>query len=164
VIACAAMLQKHRDILFVFVGEGTKKRVLEQQAKGLGQVIFLPYQPRTLINEMLASADVGLVTLNPESSPYSLPSKIFNIMASGRPILAVTPPTSEVVELLEMAQCGVNVQPDKPARLAQKILEIKNQSLLLQRWGENGRSYVLKHYSREKCVDLYEANLQRIAA
>ena len=164
VIACAVLLQKHSDIIFVLVGEGSKKYDLEQQAIGLERVLFLPYQPRALVNEMLASADIGLVTLNVESSPYSLPSKIFNIMASGRPILAITPPMSEVAKLLETSQCGVNVQPGDPDRLAQKILELKSQSLLLQRWGENGRSIVLENYSRKKCVDLYESTLQRIAA
>ena len=164
VIACAVLLHKHPDIIFVFVGEGVKKSDLEQQAKGLEQVLFLPYQPRAFVNEMLASADVGLVTLNAESSPYSLPSKIFNIMASGRPILAITPPMSEVAKLLEKARCGVNVQPGDPERLAQKLLELRSKPLLLQEWGENGRSYVLENFSRKKCIDLYDATLQRVAA
>ena len=66
---------------FLLVGEGMKKETLVQAArdKRLGNVTFLPFQPREVLSEMMAAADVGLVTLNPDSSPYSLPSKVFNI-------------------------------------------------------------------------------------
>lgn len=162
VIAGAALLRDHSDVVFLVVGEGIKKDVLVQQAGGLKQVIFLPFQPRASIPEMFAAADLGLVTLNADSSPFSMPSKVFTIMASGRPVMAITPPDSEMAQLLETAQCGINV--GNPQIFAQKILEIKGDPMLMNRWGENGRSYMVEYFSRKKCLDLYESMLQQVAA
>lgn len=162
VIAGAALLRNHSDVVFLVVGEGVKKDALVQQAGGLEQVIFLPFQPRSSIPEMFAAADLGLVTLNANSSPYSMPSKVFNVMASGRPVMAITPPESEVALLLETAQCGINV--GNPQMFAQKILEIKGDPRLMNRWGENGRSFLVEYFSKKKCLDLYESVLQKAAA
>lgn len=162
VIAGAALLRSHSDVVFLVVGEGVKKDALLLQAGGLEQVIFLPFQPRTSMPEMFAAADLGLVTLNANSSPFSMPSKVFNIMASGRPVMAITPPGSEVAELLKTAQCGINV--GNPEIFAQKILEIKGDPMLMNRWGGNGRSYMVEYFSRKKCLDLYESMLQQVAA
>ena len=93
VIDAAKLLKEAADICFVIVGEGVKKDDLAAMAQdaALTNVMFLPYQPREVFPEMLAAADVGLVTLNHSSASSSLPSKIFNVMASARPILAVAP-------------------------------------------------------------------------
>jgi putative colanic acid biosynthesis glycosyltransferase WcaI len=162
VIAAAALLQDDPDIVFLLVGEGVKKEALMQQAQGLKQVHFLPYQPRSVLPELMAAADISLVTLNPASSSYSLPSKVFNIMASGRPILAITPSESEVARLVEIARCGCNVSPESPAETARRIRQLKNARPQCEVWGQNGRSYLDTEFTRRRCVDLYEATLQRV--
>jgi len=161
VIAGAALLRDYPEIIFLLVGDGVKKDNLVQQAHGLEQVIFLPYQPRTSLPEMYACADIGLVTLNEKSSPYSMPSKMFNIMASQRPIVAVAPMESEVTYILNAAQCGVTVRPGNPELFAKKILELKSMSALLDTWSSNGRLYLAEHFSRRKSLDLYESTLRR---
>ncbi len=108
---------------------------------------------------MLAAADMGLVTLNPEASFSSLPSKTFNVMASGRPILAVTPQEGEVARLIRVAECGWNVLPGSPRKLAGVIVELKAQNSLLVQMGRNGRCYLESHYARSHCVDAYEKML-----
>jgi len=163
VIAAAALLCDQQEIVFLLVGEGGKKDALIQQAREIKQVIFLPFQPRSSVAEMLSAADISLVTLNAESSSYSLPSKVFNIMASGRPLLTVTPAGSEVAQLLELAQCGCNIPPDSPDELAEKIVELSSMPDLLIAWGENARAYLLTRFSRQVCWDLYESMLIRAA-
>jgi hypothetical protein len=105
----------------------------EWLAMGL-EVLFLPYQSRDLFPEMMAAADVSLVTLNQDSCLSSLPSKTFNIMASARPILGVTPPESEIAQLITESHCGINVPPNQPGLLAEMILNLKNQRSRLMRW------------------------------
>jgi glycosyltransferase involved in cell wall biosynthesis len=124
VLRAAALLKGSMDISFVIVGEGVKKSGLEEIAKTnrLENVIFLPYQPREMFSEILAAADASLVTLNQSSSLSSLPSKIFNIMASARPILAVAPQESELAQLIREAQCGITVSPQNPGHLAEVII------------------------------------------
>jgi len=161
VLHAAEILQGQTDIRFVVVGEGVKKEALEaeMQAKGLKNMLFLPYQPRELFPEMLAAADVSLVTLNANSTLSSMPSKVFNVMASARPILSVTPPGSEVMQIVEQAGCGWNVPPDSPEKLADAILQLKTEEFALIQMGQNGRVCLEKHYARHHCVDAYEKML-----
>ena len=119
-------------------------------------VTFLPYQPREIFPEMLAAADVGLVTLNRSSASSSLPSKIFNVMASARPILAVAPLDSEIAHLVEDAHCGMVVPPEQPARLADVLLGLRGQPDVLAEMGRNGRSQLESRFSRGCCVDAFE--------
>jgi colanic acid biosynthesis glycosyl transferase WcaI len=161
VVAAAGFLQKDKGIRFVIVGEGVKKSDLEAEAhsKGLENLLFLPFQPRELFPEMMAAADVSLVTLNCHSAQTSLPSKIFNIMASARPILAVAPEGAEIASLVKTAKCGLVIPPAKPDELAEAIVWCKQQDGELSVMGENGRSVLEAGYSRKKCVDRYEEML-----
>lgn len=162
VLLAAEQLREHADVRFVIVGEGAKKAELQETAKRkrLHNVQFLPFQPREAFAEMLAAADLGLVTLNHAMARTSLPCKTFSIMASGRPILAVTPENSEVADLVKMADCGVNIPPGQPQAVATTILELQNSSRLSQ-MGNAGRKCLERRFSRERCVSLFEALLVR---
>ncbi len=161
VAAAAEFLQGQQDVRFVIIGEGVKKTALEDMAKskGLENVLFLPFQPREVFAEMLAAADVSLVTLNRDSSKTSLPSKTFNIMASGRPILAITPPDSEIAQLVQEADCGLNSPPQQPKLLAETILKLMCQSDRLLAYGQNGRLQLESKFARARCVEMYERML-----
>ena len=161
ILHAAEILREQNDIQFVIVGEGVKKESLEaeMQAKQLTNILFLPYQPREMFPEMLAAADLSLVTLNAGAALSSLPSKIFNVMASARPILAVTPPGSEIMQIIEEAGCGWNVPPESPEKLAEAILLLRGREPELIQMGQNGRACLEKNYSRKQCVDAYEKML-----
>ena len=165
VLQAAELLQPHQDIHFVLVGEGSKKEALVQYSKdrNLKNVHFLPYQPRSAYAMLLAAGDLNLVTLNPASAKYSLPNKLFNIMASGRPILAITPLDSEIAQIIEAARCGICIPPNEVELLANKILALKDNCELLQTLGNNGRRYVESYFARDVCIDQYEAMIRRAA-
>jgi colanic acid biosynthesis glycosyl transferase WcaI len=162
VIEAAKMLQDNREIVFLIVGEGVKKEKLMSQAQGLKQVNFLPYQPRSELSELMVTADVGVVTLNPDSAAYSLPSKVFSIMSSERPVIAVTPSNSEVARLLGFCDCGIHVPFQRPSDMAECILELKQDPALANRLGKNGRRNLESRFSRNACVELFEKHLQRV--
>jgi colanic acid biosynthesis glycosyl transferase WcaI len=161
VVDAADILREQTGIQFVFIGEGAKKEALEAEtlSKRLTNVLFLPYQPREIYAEMLAAADLFLVTLNPGASLSSLPSKIFNGMASARPILTVAPPGSQLAQIVEQAICGWTVSPGMPVELAATIVRLRGQESTLVRVGQNGRTYLEKYHSRHQCVDAYEKML-----
>jgi len=165
VLCAAERLKDDADVRFVFIGEGVKKASLEKasQRNGLKNVTFLPYQPRAAFAEMLAAADLGIVTLNEESSVTSLPSKTFNIMASARPILAVCPHESELAELIREAECGVSVSTQEPDHLADTIRQLKNDENRLHQMGLNGRSELENRFSRSRCVTMFERMLQELS-
>ena len=161
VLRAAEILRERTEIQFVIVGEGVKKEALEaeMQGKQLTNVSFLPYQPREIYSEMLAAADLNLVTLNVGSSISSLPSKIFNGMASARPILTVASPESQLAEIVQKAECGWTVPPGEPIELASSVVRLMGQQSALEQMGQNGRAYLEKYYSRNQCVDAYEKML-----
>jgi colanic acid biosynthesis glycosyl transferase WcaI len=164
VLNAAKLLKDEANIRFVIVGEGVKKDDLEAMARDaeLTNVLFLPYQPREIFPEMLAAADLGLVTLNSSSASSSLPSKIFNVMASARPIVAVAPMDSEIAHLVEDAHCGIVVPPEHPARLAEVLVGLLGQADLLAEMGQNGRVQLESRYSRRGCADAYENMLSQL--
>ena len=166
IIQAAVILRSQKDIRFVIIGEGVKKAALEAeaQAKQLPNILFLPYQPREIFPEMLAAADLSLVTLNAGAALSSMPSKIFNVMASARPILAITIPESEIMQIIEAAECGWNVSPGSPEKLAEAVLQLKARESELVRMGRNGRTYLEKNYSRNYCVGAYEKMLSALCA
>jgi len=161
VLEAAEILKHQSDIQFVVVGEGVKKEALERNArsKKLDNILFLPYQPREIFPEMLAAADVGLVTLNSGAMLSSLPSKIFNVLASARPVLSVSPPESELAHIVRKAGCGKNVSPGSPEILAEIINKLKSEEFDLEQLGKNGRAYFEKYHTRDHCVDAYERML-----
>jgi len=164
ILPSAELLLNEPSIRFVIIGEGVKRTSLEDMAKekNLTNVMFLPYQPREVFAEMMAAADVGVVTLNHNSSVTSLPSKTFNIMASARPILSVTPHGSEIAEIVRDAECGVNVLPDQPMLVAEAILRMMHQPAQIARMGQNGRSQLENRFSRSHCVVAYEQMLRDV--
>ena len=161
VLDAAEILRSEAGIRFLIVGEGIKKTELENVArnKGLENAVFLPFQPRETFAEMMAAADVSLVTLSRNSSETSLPHKIFNIMASARPILAVASRESEIAQLVEAAKCGFITPPGHPESLAETIINMRKQVGLLREMGQNGRTELQAKFTRECCVDMYEQML-----
>jgi colanic acid biosynthesis glycosyl transferase WcaI len=167
VIAAADRLRGNPQVTFVLVGEGVKKAslVAERERLGLPNVLFLPFQPRARFAEMLAAADVSLVTLNSGSSDFSMPSKTLNILASGRAILSVTPEGSEVARVVREGRCGVNVEPGDPDGLAEAILRLASEpAASLDDMGWRGRELLEARYTRDLCVDAFEKDMRRAVA
>jgi colanic acid biosynthesis glycosyl transferase WcaI len=164
IIEAADILRSDPRFSFVLVGEGVKKEPLQElvQKKNLSNVLFLPYQPRELFPEVLASADLGLVTLNQDSSVSSLPSKVFNLMASARPILSISPPESELASLINSSGCGINVPVSKPDLLAEKIRILEQEPCSLEQMGRRGRALLEQRFSRQFCIDQYETMLKSV--
>ena len=118
-------MKDRSDIQFLIVGEGNAKAALVKKADDLAlpNVRFLPTQPPEVLPEMLAAADVSLVTLDHRLGQLNVPSKTYNIMASGRPVLASVPADSEIARLVKEADCGVTVPPEDPPALADAIVQ-----------------------------------------
>lgn len=101
------------DVRFVFIGDGAAKPALVARAAALGlsNVTLLPYEPRAVMADAFAAADVCLAPLAAGLTPFMLPSKVYTILASGRPVLAAMDRSSDVAEMLEHHGCGVVVDP-----------------------------------------------------
>lgn len=147
VIEAAAALQQDPRVQFVFVGGGAGLAALQEKARAdqVSNVVFIPFQPRGRLPQVLAAADVALITLRPGLTD-SLPSKVYSIMASGRPVLASVDRRNDVVDVIARAGCGLCVEPGEVAALVdgcQQFLSLKDPEAM----GAAGRAYVDAHHS-----------------
>jgi len=164
VIDAAEILKDNRDILFLFAGEGSVKSELVAQVedKKLGNVRFLSTQPEEEWLEMLAAADLGLVSLQADLAGLNVPSKVYTLMSAARPILASVPENSEVASLVIRAKSGIICRPEDPDNLANSILEMKKTPDLLEEYGRNGRKYLLETTNRNLQTNKYLSVLKNI--
>ncbi len=164
VVRAAALLQEHREILFILAGEGSVKvEVVDLAAQlGLENIRFLPTQPEKTWLEMLAACDLALVPLRKDLAGLNVPSKVYTLMAAARPILASVPEESEVARLVLDAKSGTICRPDDPTDLAEKILAMKADPDLLGEYGRNGRKYLLKNFNRQQQTARYYQLLKSI--
>jgi colanic acid biosynthesis glycosyl transferase WcaI len=165
VLDAAKLIQHDPHILFLIVGEGNAKAnlVAYAQQQGLTNVKFVTTQPEEMLSEMLGAADISLVTLNRRLGTLNVPSKVYSIMASQRPVLASVPADSEIVHLVEQAACGMCVPPEDARALARTIQILAQQPALLDYYGKNGRQYVEAHYERHMLTRQYRQLLHEVA-
>lgn len=158
VVEAARLLVSESSIRFVFVGEGAAKSELEQlaESRGLKNTLFIPFQSREMLPQVLATADVSLVTLKRGLGADSVPSKLYSILASGRPVIASVDAASDTSRLAREAQCGTFAEPENPSALANAILNLAHDASLRQRLGENGRNYVWNFRSKRDAAERFQ--------
>jgi colanic acid biosynthesis glycosyl transferase WcaI len=163
VLETAKLLSSDMDMQFVFVGDGTGRDELVARAGEyrLPNVLFLPFQPRQRLPEVLASADVSLVILRRGIGIDSLPNKILSILASGRPVIASVDKESETWKLVTHAQAGICVPPEDPAKIAEAILNLKQEPGHCGQFGKNGRLWVEQYHSPQSAARQFEELFQR---
>lgn len=152
------------DICFLVVGDGARRSWLESQLQQhkLANVTLLPYQPRSVIPQMYASADVCLVPLKKGTAQETFPSKIYTIMAAGRPAIVAADQNSELTWITRNAGCGWAVPPDDAIGLSNSIRQAYQKKSDLPRMGQLGREYVEKHHSKKAIAKKYDALIRAI--
>jgi colanic acid biosynthesis glycosyl transferase WcaI len=162
-LEAAERLRDCTDIVFLLIGDGARKAALEQQARerGLGNVRFLPYQPRAEMIDSYATADLFVVSLKPGLAGYIVPSKLYSILASGRPYVAAIESDSEVAQITREFGCGIVVPPTDPVALADGILEVYRDRARGGQLGEAARRAGLT-FDRHNQVAAYAGALRRI--
>jgi colanic acid biosynthesis glycosyl transferase WcaI len=153
VIEAAGLLKERDDIVILFIGDGNRKAALEAAvaARQLENVRFLPFQPRDRLRWTYASSDVCLVSLKPGLAGYIVPSKLYPILAAGRPYIAAVEKMSEVAALTERHRCGVLVEPGDAVQMADAILRLADQRDVREAMGTRSR-VAAELFSRERQV------------
>ncbi len=164
VIEAAAQLRERHDIVILFIGDGNRKPVLEAQVRdrGLSNVRFLPFQPREQLRWTYASSDACLVSLKPGLSGYIVPSKVYPILAAGRPFIAAVDAVSEVAALTERHGCGVVVRPGDAVALAEAIRQMADRPSLRTAMGAKAR-VAAELFARDRQVAAHADVLEEVA-
>lgn len=166
IIDVAAELVDEPSIQFLIVGDGARRSVLEQNiaASNLPNIRLLPFQPVCLVSEMYAASDVCVAPLRHGFSYDTVPSKIYTAMAAGRPVVASAEEATETSVLLRDAHAGICVPPESASALISAIRELRADPDLATSLGENGRKWIVEHYSRAAVVDTYSQMVSNVAA
>jgi glycosyltransferase involved in cell wall biosynthesis len=166
VILEAAKLTHNPDVLYVLVGDGADKAALvaKAEAEKIANVRFLPIQPTSSLPALLNLAYATVIPLRRlDLFKAALPSKLFDSMAAGRPIVA--PLWGEAAALVEAAACGLVVEPEDARAVQEAVEKLAADPALAHKLGEQGRRYVVEHFNRDdiakRLIKLLEETARR---
>jgi colanic acid biosynthesis glycosyl transferase WcaI len=119
-IAAARQVQGE-GIGLIFIGDGACKESLLLLANGTSNVQFLPFRPQKEVPFVLAAPDIHIVTLKNGMEGLVVPSKLYPILAAGKPVLVVAPESSDPARIVQRAGCGLVADPDDPTGIAEAL-------------------------------------------
>lgn len=165
-----AKLAGSKGFQFLFVGGGKRMGQLKHDLGAIANVKFLPYQDRSVLSESLSAPDAQLITLDPTYDGLLVPSKVYGIMAAGRPILFCGSEDNEIARIVREAKCGKVVPPHDGAAFGAAVEWMAANRDEVRAMGERGRAYFQEHFDcrigTDAFADLLEtacqpANAQR---
>ena len=156
ILAARAFRDTRPEVMFVINGGGAARPELEQQAGDLPNVRFVDMQPLERLPEVLAAADIHVVPLRAGLARSSVPSKMYSILAAGRPIVASVDEGTEVARTVEQAGAGLAVPPDDPEAFIRALAELLDDPARRARMGEAAREFVVDWASPAAVAASYE--------
>lgn len=164
-VEAARLLRDETDIQFVFIGRGARRANLERQVESLNlqNVLFCDYQPLEELSHSLSAADLHLIPLTAELSRCLMPSKLYGILAAGRPYLTNAPADSELYQLTESHNVGLTVEAGSAERIAQSIRAASRDRSTLQQMGKSARLLAESRYTRSHSVTAFARMLSEVA-
>jgi len=148
---------------FVFVGEGAQRDALASEAADIPNVKFLPFFPGSKIPSVLAAADAHLITVKRGLEGVVVPSKMYGILAAGKPIVAVAPIETDVASLGAKQGFGIATDPDKPEELVDAIRALIADSNRVKQMGTAAKE-ASRGYDRVFELQKFVRIVGRIAA
>lgn len=169
-IIYAAKVVKDRgceDINFIFMGSGATEPGLKHMAEqyGLDNVKFLGNHKMKTVIEVVNSCDASITTFkNLPILATNSPNKLFDSLSAGKPIIVNSAGWTK--DMVEQGDCGFFVDPENPAALADKLIEVKDKKELLDKWGKNARRLSEEVYDKAKLsalvVDVLEMSYSNL--
>jgi len=157
-IHSAQMLESER-VGLVFIGEGAMKSRIQEAAQNCRNIRFLPFFPTSGIPSVMAAGDLHVVTIKRGLEGVIVPSKLYNILAYGRPILAIATERTEVARLARQYQCGIAADPDDAIQVTQAVQRLLQAPERLEHMSQQARK-LAKTYDRlselRKVVEVIE--------
>lgn len=151
------------EATFALIGEGSSKPSLRDRARDSANVVFVPQQPYAVVPEIYGSSDLCLVALGADAAADALPSKVYRIMACGKPVLACADEGSDLSRLVREAGAGWVVPPRAPEALANAVAAALGDPGEARRRGEAGAAHVRASYERAHVTARYNELVGRLA-
>jgi colanic acid biosynthesis glycosyl transferase WcaI len=145
----AARMLEPDGVGLVFIGEGAMKGKIEAMARDCRNVRFLPFRPADEVPYVMAAGDLHVITVKRGLEGVVVPSKVYNILAAGRPLLAVATDKTEVARFAERDGCGVAADPDDASAVAEAVRRAISEPQRLQHMSQRARE-LARTYDRVK--------------
>jgi glycosyltransferase involved in cell wall biosynthesis len=164
IIEAAERLRKEDSVHFVMIGGGGKLSRIKEMTNyyRLQNVTFLTYRPREDLKYSLNAAHVSLISLEDGAQGLSVPSKLYGIMASGRPMVANVPEESEVAMTLKEYDCGIVTAPKDASALADAICWLKSNESTRKMMGGRAYKAFQENFTVQRCADKYYELIKQI--
>jgi glycosyltransferase involved in cell wall biosynthesis len=165
-LAAAEALRADPTTVFLMTGGGVNMRALESAARqrGLHQLRFLPYQPRAQLADSLAAGDVHLVMLLPQLEGLIVPSKLYGILAAGRPVIFVGDRCGELAQLISESEIGLTVACGDGAGLCAALSRLRDDPQARERMGARARALFEERYTLALALARWRSLLAQAAA
>ena len=150
-------------VRFVLMGDGNQRTALERGAAGLQTVAFRPFEPAATFADVLAAADVLLVSERPTVRDMSLPSKVTSYLAVGRPIVGAVVADGATARLLRSTGAARLVDAGDPDGLLRAIVELRDDPEAAKQLNSAGRAYVAGHLSPDLALARISDFVARVA-
>jgi len=163
ILKVAKGMQDYKDVVFLFIGDGMRKNEVVQfkNENNLENIKILPYQDHSILNQSIASADIHFVSLRDGFEGLMVPSKVYAILAAGRPILFQGPPSSEISYMINEYEIGLTVKPGDIESLNKCVLKMIKQDSLRRLYGKRAREVCEKYFNKKSRVEMYEKLLTK---
>jgi glycosyltransferase involved in cell wall biosynthesis len=139
IVEVAKTLKGQKDIRFVIIGDGWNKQSVEKLIVyyQLNNCLVLPFQSPEMFQHSLPAADIGVVSIAREGAKLCAPSKIYNLINLGIPLLAITEESSDLANLIQKHDIGTSFRFDQIKEMAEFILTVKNDRTYLTTYKSN---------------------------
>lgn len=141
----AAKMLRNENTGLVFIGDGANRPALEASAAGSPNVRFLPFRPFEQVQHVMMAGDIHIVTVKRGLEGVVVPSKLYSILAAGRPVLAVAAANCDAARIVCEAGCGMAADPDDPATVAAAIRALCSDPARLLEMGRRSRETAEKY-------------------
>ena len=151
----AEALKEDPTFIFLIIGSGAKMEALKRgvATRALGNFRFLPYQPRGALEDSLAAGDVHIVSLLPALEGLIVPSKLYGILAAGRPLIFIGDTGGDIGRVIERTQCGRLVSVGDSTALEHTLRNLQGERESLARIGARARQLLCEEYSLQRALE-----------
>jgi glycosyltransferase involved in cell wall biosynthesis len=165
-VRATTFLRDLDELVVAVIGGGARYNELLELAERTeaDAVRFFGYQPRETLSLSLSSANVHVVGLARGLTGYVVPSRLYGILAAGRPVIVAADAESETAQVVAREGCGVVVPPGRPELLAEAIRAAYDGALDLEEMGRRGREYVVREADRTVAFERYRKVLRELAS
>lgn len=154
-LECASKLSDHDDLLFVIAGEGWKKKALQERiaAEDLKNVRLLPKLPAPAFTSLLRHSRIGVVTQSARTADICIPSKTFNLLSTGLPVLGIGQPDSDFGELIDNTGAGRVFLPEQTGEMKKFISACWQEESTMQDFKQNAAA-ASQEFTKENAEEM----------